>query len=336
MSPGCLSFSFWMVVIAFVSVSHVSQGCTVRQWLLCVKSFFPYLSEAFTWEDCYVHTPLQTTEKAYWSVCELQIGLCVKISKFRSFCVSWPSSFYLRLQFSQLSSRMQLGSKLPADVPFRTVEYAVTLVVHDGLVGYVSKVICQCCRWWERQGWQEHLLEYQGSSSSVILLCPALRLYFPLSLNLFEGVFARVTKLKEKNMVHDSLMSWVCRVDCPLHVVDRTSVPKPAIHQLLRRRGKLISIPTCCKLCVFSGWGQYWGGESDCTSQKGHWYLVWLLHLNTWCKLCAAFRLFRVWVIFIFWYANKFWLVVAHALLILVQGIQTFGEKCSLCSKNKK
>lgn len=27
-------------------------------------------------------------------------------------------------------------------------------------------------------------------------------------------------------MVHDSLMSWVCHVDCTSHMVDRTSVPK--------------------------------------------------------------------------------------------------------------
>lgn len=38
-------------------------------------------------------------------------------------------------------------------------------------------------------------------------------------------------------------------------------------------------------------------------------------------KLCAAFGLFRVWVIFIFWSANKLWLVVVHPLLTLVQVI---------------
>lgn len=30
-------------------------------------------------------------KKVHWSVCELQVGFCVKISKFRSFYVSWPS-----------------------------------------------------------------------------------------------------------------------------------------------------------------------------------------------------------------------------------------------------
>lgn len=67
--------------------------------------------------------------------------------------------FCLRLQFSQLSSKIHTGSKLPAYVSFRTVEYAVTSVADDGLVGYISKVMCQCCRWQERQSWQEHLFE---------------------------------------------------------------------------------------------------------------------------------------------------------------------------------
>lgn len=89
-----------------------------------------------------------------------------------------------------MSSKIQLGSKLPADIPFRVVEYAVTLVLYDGLSGYISKVICQCSR-----------------------LC-------------LNSVFARVTKLKGKNMVCSSLMSWVCHVDCTLYTVNRTSVPK--------------------------------------------------------------------------------------------------------------
>lgn len=38
-------------------------------------------------------------------------------------------------------------------------------------------------------------------------------------------------------------------------------------------------------------------------------------------NLSAAFRLFGVWVIFIFWSANKFWLVVVHAFRVLVQGV---------------
>lgn len=73
----------------------------------------------------------------------------------------------------------------------------MTSVIDDGLVRYISKVICQCCRWRERQSWQEYLVEYQGSSSSIIYY-PALRLCSPWPLKLFDGVFARVTKLKEK------------------------------------------------------------------------------------------------------------------------------------------
>lgn len=46
----------------------------------------------------------------------------------------------------QLSSKTQLGFELLVDVLFRTMEYALTSVVDDGLVGYVSKVILQYCR----------------------------------------------------------------------------------------------------------------------------------------------------------------------------------------------
>lgn len=113
--------------------------------------------------------------------------------------------------------------------------------------------------------------------------------------------------------------------------------PKPTIDQLLRRRGKLGSTPSCCKWfwCIFSegetvlGWGiGLWGTL----------ILFWLLHFNMWHKLCAAFSLFRDWIIFIFQSANKLQLV--HALLILVQGvhriINSVGEKCSHWSNNKK
>lgn len=94
----------------------------------------------------------------------------------------------------------------------------------------VSKVICQSCRSWDRQGWQEDLLEYKGSSSSksmwLIILCPTLRLYLSLSLKLFESVFARETKLKEKSLVSNHLMGCICHEDCTLLMVEGTSVPK--------------------------------------------------------------------------------------------------------------
>lgn len=113
--------------------------------------------------------------------------------------------------------------------------------------------------------------------------------------------------------------------------------PKPAVAQMLRKRGKLESIPSCCtrSWCVFLGGGWYWGGESDYAGHKVHWYLFWLLQINTWHNLRSAFSLFRIWVIFIFWSANKFWLLVVHALLILVQGpgihriVEAVWEKCN-------
>lgn len=131
---------------------------------------------------------------------------------------------------SQHSSSTQLGSELLVDVPFRTEEHAVTSVVDDGLVGCISKVIYQSCRSWDRQGWQEDVLEYKGSSSSkimwLIILCPTLRLYLSLSLKLPESVFAKKTKLKEKSLVSNHLMGCICHEDCTLLMVEGTRVPK--------------------------------------------------------------------------------------------------------------
>lgn len=63
-----------------------------------------------------------------------------KIQNSEAFMLADFLFFCSRLQFSQHRSRIQLGSRLPADVPFRTVEYAVTSVVSDGLVGYIFEV----------------------------------------------------------------------------------------------------------------------------------------------------------------------------------------------------
>ena len=66
--------------------------------------------------------------------------------------------------------------------------------------------------------------------------------------------------------------------------------PKPAIDQLLRGRGRLEPIPSCCKWfwCVISGGGKYQGGESDYAGQKRHRCLFWLLHLNMTQTMCSS------------------------------------------------
>lgn len=95
---GCSSFSFWMVVLNFVFLSHLSQGFSVTHRPFFVESFFhggSLLTAVFTLEDCWVCRPLQTKKKVHWSVCELQIGFWFKISKFRSIYVSWLSFLFL-------------------------------------------------------------------------------------------------------------------------------------------------------------------------------------------------------------------------------------------------
>lgn len=240
----------------------------------------------------------------------------------------FPCLLPFKAAVRQLSSKTQLGLKLLVDVLFRTMEYALTSVVDGGLVGYVSKVILLYCRLWDRQGWQEDLLEYKGSSSIrsvwLILLCHILTLCLPFSLKLSGSIFARMTKLQE-NRVQGGLISCVCHVDCTLHTVDRSSAPKACCSPAAEKeRWTWVSTLLLYAILMYiCGRGAVLGREIVYADQKVHQCLFWLLQVNTWQNLCAPFSLFRVWVIFIFWSANKFKLLVVHALLILVQGLGT-------------
>lgn len=70
----------------------------------------------------------------------MQIRLCVIIQNSEAFMLAdLPCLLPFKAAVRQLHSKTQLGSKLLVDVLFRIMEYALTSVVNDGLVGMFLK-----------------------------------------------------------------------------------------------------------------------------------------------------------------------------------------------------